>query len=164
MMKKNSRGQWAGPGIEFKHEPMVPPHLLLPSNFNGINSTRQEEIVQKLIEIFPWRAEAEERMKKSFLLNDVAWMIVQAGGEKSYVRQNDEKFMTEFFYSNLARVSLNRVDIVKADLEKILKDSRSWEIVAFHTDPSGAARDYQVAQWQKLIKREELYLEKEGIL
>jgi len=161
---KNSRGQWAGPGIKFKYEERIPPHFLLPSNFNDIDENRQEAIVQHLLNIFPWRAEAEERMKKSFLLNDVAWMIVQEGGKKSYVRQNDEKFMTEFFYSNLARVSLNRIDIVKADLEKILKDSRSWEIVAFHTDPSGAAHDYQVAQWQKLIKREELYLEKEGIL
>lgn len=151
---KNSRGQWGGPGV--KVNLMIPSHWLLPSNM--------EDRISQLHAICPWRPTDYIKANKSFLLNDIAWMITQTSGEKSYVRQNDEKFMTEFFYSNFARVSLNRVDIVKAELEKILKDSRSWEIVAFHTDPSGAAHDYQVAQWKKLIKREELYLEKEGIL
>ena len=142
----------SGPGIKFIER--TPPHFLLPAYMQDTG----------MININLERPAAIERLKKSVLIHDLAWMIVrECGEEKSYVRHIDEKHMTNYFYSNLARTSLSRAEIVKKELRKILEDSRSWEIVAFHSEPGKAALEYQIAHWNKLIKREELYLERENL-
>lgn len=149
---KNSRGQWAGPGIKFQQ--MIPSHWLLPYNMQG--STQ-------LNGMSPWQPRDYVKAKNSLFIHDIAWMIVQENNDFTYIRQKDIEFMADFFHSRLERVSLNRVEIVKEAMQQILKDARSWKITAFHVNPTEAVHAYLEAKWEKLIKREELYLEKEGL-
>lgn len=94
-------------------------------------------------------------------LGHIVWELDVEADHSNYVTHKDMKHMVNFFYQNPeVWVLASRAEEIKQELLKIMKKSRSSEISGFCVDPGPTVLKYQMAQYEKLIKKETIYAEK----
>jgi len=94
-------------------------------------------------------------------LGHIVWELDMESDHSNYATHRDMKHMVNFFYNYQDTwVLATRTEEIKEELRKIVKKSRSSEIAGFCVDPGPTILKYQMAQYEKLIKKETLYAEK----
>lgn len=94
-------------------------------------------------------------------LGHIVWELHAEADHSNYVTHKDMKNMVNFFYGQQeVWVLASRAEEIKQELLNIMKKSRSSEISGFCVDPGPTVLKYQMAQYEKLIKKETIYAEK----